>query len=452
MNRSIINAIMETYKKYGIEQAINAVNKVILENEYRGFTNTNGVREQLFVDNGNQEEFKNTIFNQYILDVLNSPLADNMLEQAIKETYKKYQNRENVANIVKRCLNDFYNGNNHFTRDSRIRENLGIEFMGLNEQQLKERILENISRKVVSGIVKELYYPINNVKVYGSNIQRAQQEMITGLTHDKEGSIQLANMQVTTSIGKKRSNQEDAVLLKIHPSNPNFKILLVSDGMGGGIEGEDASHTVVTEISKWFDNIQEQCYQNTNKLKELLDFEIQRISRQINLKHNGKSGATIVAAIIGKDDTLIANVGDSRAYAVKGQDLVQITRDQSQVQILHNLGIIKQKDDMRFHTSSNIVQQILGVGKVKPQFTTLKNNEYDKLLLFSDGVTDCLSDDQIKVITQRSDRKKVTEEIVKGAIENTSYLRPELCNNPEYYQKIAGGKDNTTAVAYENER
>lgn len=448
MNRSIKNAIIETYKKYGEQQAEVAIVKVISENKYNYFTGQNDAREQL-INNINQQKFKEEVFNEYILSVLNTPKASNSLEQAIKETCQKYINEKYLFSILENCLSDFYNGNNHFTRENLARENLENEFKGLDQ---REKVLKIISKKLVADIKKEILPQITNVEVYGANIEKARQKKITGLTHDKEGSIKLANMQATTSIGKKRSNQEDAVLLKIHPNNPNFKILLVSDGMGGGIAGEEASSIVVAEIDKWFENLPEQYYENTEKLEEQLHIKIKQISRLINDKYKNESGATIVCAIIGNDNTLIANVGDSRAYAVKGKEMRQITKDHSFVQNLYDRGFIAEKDDMRFHNKSNLVTQILGSENDEPQFITLKNNEYDKLLLFTDGVTDCLSDDEIKVITQRTNREDITKEIVESAINNSSNIREELSNNPNYSKNIPGGKDNTTAAVYENER
>lgn len=453
MNETIRKAVLETYKKYGSKQASIAISKAILEDDFNYFTNSNCAREQLISNLNNEHEFWDEIFNQYIMYVLNSSTSSNALEQAIQETYKEYENDEDVFIGIKKCLDDFYNGKNHFTRMNSARKNLNDEFIGVEEQEFKEKLLGMISEKVVSDTIKETVLKISNVNTYGENLQRGQQEMITGLTHDKEGSIYLANMQATTSIGNARENQEDAVLLKVHPKNPKFKILLVSDGMGGGIAGEETSHIVVDEISKWFDNIPEKYYENIEELKHLMNIELKRISELVNKKYKGQSGATVVSAIIGKDDTLITNIGDSRAYALKDRKLKQITEDESLVQTFYNNGDIEQKDDMRFHKSSNIVFQILGTdGNVVPQFITLKNNEYDKLLLFSDGVTDCLSDEMIKIITQRTDKKEISKEIVRAATNRMSFLRPELLDNPSYEKVIPGGKDNTTAAVYENER
>jgi len=303
----------------------------------------------------------------------------------------------------------------------------------------------------VEELIKEIDNEISNVNEYTENLNKIKAEMITGLTHNKEGSIELANMQATTSIGNHRKNQEDAVLLTTHPNNSEFKLLVVSDGMGGGEKGEEASHFMVNEINNWFENLPEEYFNDIENLQELLKEKIKLISVEIAEKHDGKSGATIVASIVGKEKTIVANSGDSRAYIIKDGKLKQVTRDDSVVQDLFENGMIEKKDDMRFHESSNEVTEMPGCGSVEPKTHIINNEDYDKLLLFSDGVTDCLSDEQILVITENSDRKNITKKLVEEALKNDSHIRPELKWDMEYNKIIKAGKDNTTAAVYERE-
>lgn len=59
-------------------------------------------------------------------------------------------------------------------------------------------------------------------------------KLITGLTEEKEGSIKIDNeLYATTNIGKIRENQEDAVLLIKDSQFPDFKMMVIADGMGG---------------------------------------------------------------------------------------------------------------------------------------------------------------------------------------------------------------------------
>ena len=67
---------------------------------------------------------------------------------------------------------------------------------------------------------------------------------------------------------------------------------------------------------------------------------------------------------------------------------------------MYEQGIIKHLEDMRFHKDSYKITQALSGSVVKPNFYRLENGTYDAIMLFSDGVTDCLSDDQIFAITR----------------------------------------------------
>ena len=85
---------------------------------------------------------------------------------------------------------------------------------------------------------------------------------------------------------------------------------------------------------------------------------------------------------------------------------------------------------------------------IHPHFEVLKNSDYDMLLLFSDGVTDCLSDDDIAVVCKNTDRKQVSKMIVEKALKHDSIQPEEYMDYINLNAYIPGGKDNTTAAVY----
>lgn len=108
---------------------------------------------------------------------------------------------------------------------------------------------------------------------------------------------------------------------------------------------------------------------------------------------------------------------------------------------------------MRFHKDAAGITQCIGMGLVDNIHSkVLSKSDYDMLLLFSDGVTDCLSEDDISVICNTTNRKEVIKKIVQRAIEHDSIASNELYENySEFKMYIPGGKDNTTAAAFINE-
>jgi len=152
---------------------------------------------------------------------------------------------------------------------------------------------------------------------------------------------------------------------------------------------------------------------------------------------------------VGKDKTLLANVGDSRAYIYKDGEIDQVTKDDSKVQILYDRGEISSKEEMRFNRASNQINKVLGFpGHDEPTFTVLDNQEYDSLMIVSDGISDYLSEDDIKIICKKTPREELAKALAKAA----NYKRSKGIDKPGYYKERRGGGDNATSAVTFNER
>ena len=292
-----------------------------------------------------------------------------------------------------------------------------------------------------------------NIRINTETVNKCKQDILSGnqiKNHHNEYALD-GNMYAINDVGKKRTNQEDSVLILTHPSNKDFKLLVVSDGMGGHMNGELASGYVVTEMMKWFESLDVSLFEREQELRNLFKEEIIKISKDFYSTYCYKygrltPGATFTGAIVGKNKTIVGNVGDSRTYISKNGDLSQVTTDDSLVQILYQSGEIKNKDDMRFHVDSNKVTQHMGQGiMISPDTIFLNNNDYDLLMLFSDGITDCLSDNNIKIITKSTPRDLLAKTIIEKA-KVTNSVRNDL--GEQYYNRIEGGKDNESVAIY----
>ena len=143
-------------------------------------------------------------------------------------------------------------------------------------------------------------------------------------------------------------------------------------------------------------------------------------------------------------ETLIVNLGDSRGYTVKDNMISLVTRDDSVVWALMNAqnnGQYSMQDieNLRFNRSNNVVTNCLGKQEFNKINIVRVANDYDKLLLFSDGVTDILSSRDILFICQTTDRDLITEAIINKANEKN-------ITNGEVV--VRGGKDNATVAMY----
>ena len=340
-----------------------------------------------------------------------------------------------------------------------------MEILREKQKEIVEELRKN-GRDVTYGIMSQSLtkkskeddvVEIEVEEIDEDEINNDNSKMITGLTKKVEGNIQLDDeLYASTDIGKARENQEDAVLLIKDEDISEFKMMAVADGMGGWQYGEVASHIIINKLKEWFEGLskeeKEYYYEDVNRLKEILQEKIER-DLQVDVEYETEymGGSTLVCAVIGKNNTLVTNIGDSRACIIKNGKLNQISREDTVAQINLEKGKTPNKEAARFDMRSNEITQCLGMNRRDlnhPHSVILNNMDYDMLLLFSDGVTDCLSDDDIAVVCNNSNRKEVIKRIVEKAIRHDS-IRPEEYEDfqeLDYY--ISGGKDNTTAAAY----
>ena len=185
---------------------------------------------------------------------------------------------------------------------------------------------------------------------------------------------------------------------------------LVSDGMGGGSDGEIASQIVVETIS---DSIEGTASDSPGSRKYAVQQAILRANRTIreySQVHNyAQMGATLVLLLLdpwypGK--ALLCHVGDSRIYRFRNGTLRQLTNDHTVgAELALSLAKKGSRQDgaiMADHTNSplsHVLTRSIGVSEnVLPEWdeTTIEPN--DLLLLCSDGVTTMLKDDEIQRI------------------------------------------------------
>lgn len=224
-------------------------------------------------------------------------------------------------------------------------------------------------------------------------------------------------LDVKTHIGLIREKNEDAVLAINHPDDENIKLLLVADGMGGREHGEIASKYVADSLEKWFQKKDVKVLNDLEKTEELLTKYVKTLNSNLIKKYGeDKLGTTLTLALIVKDKTLLLNVGDSRGYIYRGRRLIQITEDDSDVWMYYKYGEVK-KDDLRYFSNNNIVTACIGICKELCKVTTtIIKNDYEMLALFTDGVTDIITDSKIKTLIRKMPRPNLLESIIEEAV------------------------------------
>ncbi len=206
-----------------------------------------------------------------------------------------------------------------------------------------------------------------------------------------------------TDIGRRRKLNQDYVYASTERIGNLSNIFIVADGMGGHKAGDYASRftveTVIEEIGASFERNPE----------IILGDAIGAANTKLRAKAAEDErlfgmGTTFVAATILGGVLKVANVGDSRAYLIRGGRITQITRDHSLVEEMVRMGGID-RETARRHVDKNIITRAVGAtDTVDVDFFDVTLNEGDIVLMCSDGLTNMVQDEEICAIVNAGGR------------------------------------------------
>jgi len=107
-------------------------------------------------------------------------------------------------------------------------------------------------------------------------------------------------------------------------------------------------------------------------------------------------GATLVSILFYEDKAVMAHLGDSRIYRLRKKTLEQMTNDHSLVQELLDKGVISD-EEVEDNPYSHVITQAVGIRpRVVAEINECDVMPGDVYLLCSDGLTDMVSDEEIK--------------------------------------------------------
>jgi len=220
-----------------------------------------------------------------------------------------------------------------------------------------------------------------------------------------------------SDVGQKRELNQDYIYTSEMPVGNLPNLFIVADGMGGHKAGDYASrYTVETMVSE-ISNSSETDPQKLLKQAIISANTFVHEKASENPDMSGM-GTTVVAAVCMEDELLIANVGDSRLYLIN-DDIRQITVDHSLVEEMVRIGGLD-REAARTHPDKNIITRAVGVKEtVEVDFFRVALLRDDTILLCSDGLSNMLEDEQIRLIVNgQRDIVEKTQELIKAANEN----------------------------------
>lgn len=254
------------------------------------------------------------------------------------------------------------------------------------------------------------------------------------------------NVIGNTDVGCKRKANED--WLDSFECD-NGLIAVVCDGMGGHVGGQVASHLAIDAIrafltAKYFDDPKEAIVQACNAANNAI---LQRGMQQPEL---AGMGSTCVMLIVRDGKVYIGSVGDSRIYFLRSKKLIQLTKDQSYVQMLVDAGQLT-PEQAEHHPRKNEITNALGLQGMKPA-TVLEDpinpEAGDCFLLCSDGLSGMVSDREIEKVVgnqqNMSQQDRVNTLIQKaranGGLDNITCQIVEFSVTPGASQTLPSGK------------
>lgn len=245
-------------------------------------------------------------------------------------------------------------------------------------------------------------------------------------------------ISVSTSVsGKIRTNNEDNLFVngRILPEDHNdlseficseqeddkMNLFAVLDGVGGTCYGEKASFAAVKEMQKVFQKASAGCDSREWFLSEMCRTMNEKVC-QLQEEYMANMGTTVSALLFENGTVTVCNIGDSPIIAVREGQIRRIYEEHTNRKFL-KIQKINRKPELT---------QCLGISEeeltICPYIQSLKLKDHDWYLICSDGLTDMMSDEEIRTIIQseKGHREKV-QILVEKAMEN-------------------GGKDNITVI------
>lgn len=193
-----------------------------------------------------------------------------------------------------------------------------------------------------------------------------------------------------TNQGSVRANNEDAVG-SVQPTDPTERdrkglLFAIADGLGGLNAGEVASATAIKALLDEY-----YAPSNAGRIEPALRHAVQLANLRVHdlaqkhLEHRGM-GTTLSALALAGTTAYVAHVGDSRIYRLRGNNLVQLTADHSEVADMVRMRLVKPEMAAE-HPSRNVLTRTVGHHlMLRPDFAREPAQPEDVFVMCTDGV------------------------------------------------------------------
>jgi protein phosphatase len=233
-----------------------------------------------------------------------------------------------------------------------------------------------------------------------------------------------------TDLGRVRENNEDKFEY-LEPEEPSVlarkgRVFAVADGMGGHSSGQIAAEIALNGFIRYY-------YADISAdVAEALRRAVQNANNQVievarTVPGRAGMGATLTAAVLRERELYIAQVGDSRCYLLRNQQLRQITEDHSWVAEQVRAGVMTEAEAEQSPYRNVITRSMGGAPDVEPDVCAVEVQVGDRFLLCSDGLSGMVTAPELGSVL---------------AAGSASVAAWELVDRANQY----GGRDNITSM------
>lgn len=215
-----------------------------------------------------------------------------------------------------------------------------------------------------------------------------------------------------TNVGMVREINEDSII-----SVPETQLWAVADGMGGYEAGNVASDMIVKTLA---------AVTNKPSLNELVDsvedslIDVNhRILEYADIMLDGRTlGSTVVSLLIKGHVGVCLWAGDSRLYRYRNNELVQLSRDHSQVEELVQQGFLT-PEEAESHPDSNVITRAIGASHdIYIDINAFSVQLGDTFLLCSDGLYNMVSREEIIHSISSLPIDEAVDSLIQKALDN----------------------------------
>lgn len=220
------------------------------------------------------------------------------------------------------------------------------------------------------------------------------------------------NSSALTHVGKVRAVNEDTVLAK-----PDIGLWAVADGMGGHLVGDVASRKIIealdavnprAELSDYVDAVED----------AVLDINQKMLDYAEVMFESGTMGSTLVVLLLKERVGVCLWVGDSRLYRLRNQQLQPLSRDHSQVEEMIEQGLLTRESAVDY-PHKNVITRAVGVeNNLYVDINLFTSQLGDSFLLCSDGLYNCVSDEEMQQALTLRDPALITAQLIDKALAN----------------------------------